>query len=252
MDKLSRVKRESSDETTVGENVVCKVVPNARGQIEREDSNVIKDDSHSNENELKECYEYKEFGSGWLKAFFNRSILTSSDKNKPLDNFQTQYKLGAQMLGENMFMGQIDISKHHDVSKLRINLFGSEYIDLNLCDIRDKVFSQANKIPLFAENIWFMTNVGINIKYDLQLRVQVPSAVCDSNESEKEATNKGNNNSVILSRMISDQFNLHQNSKIELGGVFDASFLVMYTNTDTVEERILTICFAESRFSMAK
>src|SRR5699024_6359383 len=138
-------------------------------------------------NGLKECYEYKEFGSGWLKAYFNRSILTGARRGKSLENFETKYRLGAQMLGENMFMGQIDISKNNDASKLRINLFGSEYIDLNLCEIRDKVFSQAQTIPLFAENIWFMTNVGINIQYDLQFKVEVPGAVCDG-EAEKETT----------------------------------------------------------------
>lgn len=145
-----RAKREASSDSQVGTNVVCKVVPHSLG--EREDSNVIKD--HSDADQLKECFEYKEFGSGWLKAFFNRSLLTGSNRGKPLDNFETKYKLGAQMWGETMFMGQIDISKSSDSSKLRINLFGSEYIDLNLCDIRDKVFSQANQIPLFAENIW--------------------------------------------------------------------------------------------------
>ena len=221
MQSLLRRKRESAKESTVSNNnVVCRVVPTKSGwnsQIEREDSNVIKD--HSDSSGLKECYEYKEFGSGWLKAFFNRSILTNARQGKSLENFETKYRLGAQMLGENIFMGQIDVSKNNDASKLRINLFGSDYIDLNLCEIRDKDFSQANKIPLFSENIWFMTNVAINIKYDLTFKVQVPSAVCDSD--------KGANNTLILSRMMSDQFNLNHNAKIKLGGSFDASFLVI-------------------------
>ena len=253
MKNLSRLKRQTTTTTEIGQNIICKLVTPTNNNLAQQwrysgaeiETNVIKD-HHTNPDEsetiLKECYEYKEFGSDWLKAFFNRTILTGSDKDRMpyAENFYTQYQLGARMLGENLFMGQIDISKHNDASKLRINLFGSEYVDLNLCDIRDKIFSQANKIPLFTENIWFMTNVAINLKYDLQFRVQVPNAVCEQkngNEKEKEqqilSNNSNNNinsnsnsNSVILSQIISDQFNLNQNSKIEIGGLFEASFLV--------------------------
>lgn len=230
---LYRRKRDATAENGDGgladSNVVCNLVPDSVGRFgdgsrtandQREDLNVIKDHLER-ENQLKECYEYKEFGSGWLKAFYNRSILTGARRGKSLDNFSTKYRLGAQMMGENLFMGQIDISRNNDASKLRINLFGSEYLDLNLCDIRDKVFQQANQIPLFAENIWFMTNVAINIKYDLQFKLQVPSIVCE-NGTAKEAVN----NNVILSRMIQDEFNLNQNTKIDLGGAFEASFLI--------------------------
>lgn len=224
---LYRRKRDASTENAgvIDRNVVCNFVSQkgdqfSNGQSEREDLNVIKDHTETANNQLKECYEYKEFGSGWLKTFYNRSILTGTRRGKSLENFSTKYRLGAQMMGENLFMGQIDIARNNDASRLRINLFGSEYLDLNLCDIRDKVFQQANKIPIFAENIWFMTNVAINIKYDLQFKIQVPSIVCSTeNKTEKD-------NSAILSRMIQDEVNLNQNTKIELGGTFDASFLV--------------------------
>ncbi|KAI2805399.1 hypothetical protein BLOT_004395 [Blomia tropicalis] len=206
---LWRQKRETSKPN---DNIICKV-------SHRPFSNAVDDD-------LKECFEYKEFGSGWLKAYFNRSLLTGKREGKSIDSFQTKYRVGAQILGEDVFLGQVIVSKTNDLSKLRINLFGSEYIDLNLCEIRDKVFSQANMIPLLSESIWFLTRVGIKIKYDLQFKVQVPNMACPDNSTVSPSSSSLDYNNEILSRMITDQLNMIQNTKIEFGGIFDASIMI--------------------------
>lgn len=245
-------KRETSE--TVGaptNNIVCNLVPQsstlAMIATDRADDNeVITDDVESKsrrrsrntvvDGKYRECFEYKEFGSGLIKVAFNKSILSLvNDGDDGLsrqgrssriaqDTFEVKYRAHADVLGQQVALGHVEIGRNQNKSRLNINLFGSEYVDLNLCDVRNRDFFHANLVPLFKENIWFMTDVGIKIRYHLLFHFDVPESLCK--DKLNDAKRSAEENTEILANLAENQMQLSQNTKIELGGIFDASFLV--------------------------
>lgn len=210
-----RDKRSAEKEEDKNENVVCKTF------VKKKKSNTVETNEISSEaaesNLYDECYEYKQFGSGLFKAYFNKTVIASHDKSKVGENFVSKYRVGALLLGEDIFLGEVELKKNTDKTKFNINLFGSEYVDLNLCEIKDKNFSHISSVPLISENIWFMTNVGIQVMYKLAIKTDIPSLAC---EAPKE--------SRMAERILSDQLAIDQITEAEFGATFDASFMVSF------------------------
>ncbi|OTF70975.1 hypothetical protein BLA29_011158, partial [Euroglyphus maynei] len=174
------------------------------------------------EENLLECYEHKRFGSDFISTHFNRSIITRmvnrNDLDRKMEEFETKYTITARMFDIDLVAGQINLSKQPNNSRLTLNLFGSTYENLNLCEIRDKDYSQSGIIPLIVNSIWFKTNIGLKIHYKLNLKLDIPFLNCEGSPSNDE----------ILTRAMNNELQLKQNSIMEFSAIAEANFLVSF------------------------
>ncbi|KAF7487699.1 hypothetical protein SSS_01976 [Sarcoptes scabiei] len=200
-------------------------------RLDQNDSNFITNEGSKNrdddedQDDYQECYEYKTFGSGILNAYFNRTILTqtkrSSETGKErIENFRTTYRLGAKLLNINMALGRISLEKYQNNARLRMNLFRKNYANLNLCEIQDRPFTQTATIPVYIENIWFITNVAVKLQYKLNLKIDLPGLECKGKSDSRD-------NSEILDRIINERLEINQLTRLEYGVLVEASFLIL-------------------------
>lgn len=208
--------------------VDCQTVNEPPKELSRLKSNhIVRSEFDFNEttsfgtNDYIECYEYKQFGSDLLNVHYNRSVIkmvrNDVDKRKLRnDNFVTQYKVGARFFSEELLMGRVSLAKTPDAARITLNLFGSEYPDINLCDVQDKGFSQSGSIPLYMDNIWFISNINLKAQYKVDFRINIPDLNCNGLYDNNE----------ILNRAISENLKLLQATSLEFGTVAEASFLV--------------------------
>lgn len=201
-------------------SVVCRTFTKKTNALDTNEIDIGGDGGvDGGSNVYDECFEYKQFGTDLFNVYFNKSIIANHDKRRLADDFVSKYKVGGLILGERIYLGEIALSKNLTKSTLNINIFGSEHLDLDLCDVKDKVFVEYNSIPLYNGNIWFMTDVGFKIRYKLAFQFKVPQLICTKQ-------NNSNAYSHLFSKLSADHLLIDQNTTVELGAVFDASFLV--------------------------
>lgn len=208
--------------------VDCQTVNEPPKELSKlKSNNIVRSEFDSEETvpadngDYVECYEYKQFGSDLLNVHYNRSVIKMVRKNQEKrrlrnDNFVTQYKVGARFFSEHLLMGRVSLAKSPDAARITLNLFGSEYPDINLCDVQDKGFSQSGSIPLYMDNIWFISNINLKAQYKLDFRINIPDLNCNGLYDNNE----------ILNRAINENLKLLQVTSLEFGTVAEASFLV--------------------------
>ncbi|KAH9422397.1 hypothetical protein DERP_003073 [Dermatophagoides pteronyssinus] len=155
---------------------------------------------------------------GFIITRLSNSKRDNNDQTTKIEEFETRYKIAASLFGIDLIDGQINLSKKsNNDSWLILNLFGSTYENLNLCEIRNKDYSQSGIIPLFVEDIWFKTNIAIKIHYKLNLKLDIPFLNCNNQPKNNE----------ILKRVINDELELKQNAMMEFAVVAEANFLIV-------------------------
>ncbi|KAH7640079.1 hypothetical protein HUG17_4112 [Dermatophagoides farinae] len=188
---------------------------------------IINDNENENDvqaNHHQECYEHKTFGSDYIGAHFNRSIITKTLENDEKE-IETRFYTAARLFNFDFMSGRMDIRRkkdtanNNDAVQLTLNLMGAEYENLNICDIRNKHFSHSGLLPLYLDKIWFNTKIELAMRYKLTLKLDLPFLNCENQPTNTE----------ILKRAMADKLQLKQISRMEYSLITKANFMVINT-----------------------